>query len=227
MIIAIDGPAASGKSTTARLVAERLGFTYLDTGAMYRAVTLAVIRNNIPLNNEESISALLDSLELRFLQQAGEQHLIMNGRDVSSEIRSGRVTEKVSAVSALPVVRQAMVKIQREIGSENDCVVEGRDIGTVVFPEAEYKFFIKADYETRARRRQKDLMNLGEYPSLDILVDDLKKRDQWDSSREFSPLKKAENAIELDTTNRTIEEQVNFVVNLVEKSNKGKQTNHE
>jgi cytidylate kinase len=222
MIVAIDGPAASGKSTTAKLVAERLGFTYLDTGAMYRAVTLAVIQEKIPLEDEASITSLLDRLELRFVKRNGGQHLLMNGQDVSKLIRSGNVTENVSAVSALPVVREAMVKIQRTIGSESDCVVEGRDIGTVVFPDAEFKFFVKADYRTRAERRQKDLQRLGEEHSLDTLIEDLKRRDQRDSTREFSPLRKAEDAIELDTTNRTIKEQVDFVVNLVNQRNKGK-----
>ncbi len=222
MIIAIDGPAASGKSTTAKLVAERLGYTYLDTGAMYRAVTLAVIQERIPLEDETSIASLLDRLQLRFVKQNGEQHLLMNGQDVSTLIRSGKVTENVSAVSALPVVRETMVKIQREIGSESDCVVEGRDIGTVVFPDAEFKIFVKADYQTRAQRRQKDLQRLGEEHALDTLIEDLKRRDQRDSTREFSPLRKAEDAVELDTTNRTIKEQVDFVVNLVNQRKKGK-----
>lgn len=218
MIIAIDGPAASGKSTTAKLAAERLGFTYLDTGAMYRAVTLAVIRGNLSLDDVSSIKRLLDGMELDLQKQNGELIVLLGGEDVTGAIRSREVTDKVSAVSALGPVREAMVIIQRRLGLSRDCVVEGRDIGTVVFPEAEHKFFIIADYKTRAMRRQKDLEKLNEYSSVEKLMAELKVRDQKDSSRKHSPLKQAEGAIEVDTSNLSIDQQVDLIVNEVEKS---------
>lgn len=218
MIIAIDGPAATGKSTTAKLVAVRLGFTYLDTGAMYRAVTLAVNRCSYSLNDTANIKALLDKMELDLEKQNGELIVLLSGEDVTDAIRSSDVTDNVSAVSALPAVREAMVVIQRRLGSNRNCVVEGRDIGTVVFPEAEYKFFIVADYKTRAMRRQKDLEKLNENRSVEMLIKDLKARDQKDSSRMHSPLKRAEDAMEVDTSNLTIDQQVDLIVNEVEKS---------
>lgn len=215
MIIAIDGPAASGKSTTARLVARELGFTYLDTGAMYRAVTLAVLENGLNIVDEAPLSDLLGRLDLHLSTSDGETRITLDGRDVSQDIRSIDVTAKVSAVSAAPIVRQAMVPLQRRIAATRNCVVEGRDIGTVVFPEARFKFFIVADYEARARRRQLDLERLGETRSLDELIADLKMRDQKDSSRDHSPLRKAEDAREIDTSNLTINEQVTLIVEQV------------
>ncbi len=212
MIIAIDGLAASGKSTTAQQVARQLGFTYLDTGAMYRAVTLAILERNLDLRDDAGLRALLSELSLELGYDHDEQRIYLNGRDVTQAVRSQRVTSRVSAVSALPLVREAMVKIQRELGTKADCVVEGRDIGTVVFPQAELKFFIVADYETRARRRQSDLRRLGEEQALEIIMEDLKKRDEWDASRAHSPLKKATDAIVIDTSNLTIEKQVAVVV---------------
>ena len=162
MIIAIDGPAASGKSTTARKVAEALGFSFLDTGAMYRAVTLAILKKNIDLGDTDNLIKFLESLEMSVKMVESDTMITMNDQIVSDEIRSIDVTDHVSAVSAVPTVRTAMVNIQRDIGHQFDCVCEGRDIGTVVFPNAEYKFYITADMETRAKRRQLDLMNLGE-----------------------------------------------------------------
>ena len=215
MIIAIDGPAASGKSTTARLVAERLSFTYLDTGAMYRAVTLAAIEQNIDPIDQKSLKGLLDSIDLDLSTRNRETQISLNDRDVSELIRSIEVTANVSAVSAEPLVREAMVVMQRMIGNRQDCVIEGRDIGTVVFPTAEFKFFIVADYTARAHRRQLDLEQLGEQRSLNELINDLKIRDQKDSSRAHSPLRKAADAIEIDTSNLTIEQQVTLIVDQV------------
>ena len=215
MIIAIDGPAASGKSTTARLVAERLSFTYLDTGAMYRAVTLAAIEQNIDPSDQKSLKGLLDSIDLDLSTRNQETQISLNDRDVSELIRSIEVTANVSAVSAEPLVREAMVVMQRMIGNQQDCVIEGRDIGTVVFPTAEFKFFIVADYAARAHRRQLDLERLGEQRSLNELINDLKIRDQKDSSRAHSPLRKAADAIEIDTSNLTIEQQVTLIVDQV------------
>jgi len=219
MIIAIDGPAASGKSTTAKLVAESLGFTYLDTGAMYRAVTLGLTRADQDLNNSESLKTALDTLNMEMEIFKGHIKITLDGEDVSQLIRTSSITEKVSSVSAIPMVRKALVPIQRKLASESDSVVEGRDIGTVVFPDADYKFFIFADYKTRALRRQKDLEKLGENKKLEELIEDLKARDKKDSSRDHSPLKKAEDAIEVNTTSLTIEEQVEMIVKEITKSN--------
>ena len=215
MILAIDGIAASGKSTTAKMVASKLDFTYLDTGAMYRAVTLAILDQSVELNDETALKSLLTDLDLEVKPDKEGTNIFLKGKDVSKKIRSLDVTENVSAVSAIPVVREAMVTIQRTLGSQTDCIVEGRDIGTVVFPDADFKFFIVADVKTRARRRQLDLLTLGEKRSIKELSKDLKTRDQKDSSRSHSPLTKAADAVELDTTHLSIDEQVKFIVEFV------------
>jgi cytidylate kinase len=217
MIIAIDGPAASGKSTTAKIVAEKLRFTYLDTGAMYRCVTLAMINAGIHVSNTEQINDLLENISIDLLDKNGKLQIMMNNLDVSDDIRSGKVTENVSAVSALKNVREAMVKMQRNIASKTNCVMEGRDIGTVVFPNAEYKFYLSADSVVRAERRQRDLLALGDEKSIQELIEDINRRDEYDSSREISPLKKAEDAIEINTTDLTIDGQVSKIIEIVNK----------
>ena len=215
MIIAIDGPAATGKSTSAKLVSQKLGFTYLDTGAMYRCVTLLVLRNNVEIKNQDYLASLLNNFQLD-IKKNGKDHLfLLDGEDVSKEIRSSDVTDNVSAVSALPVVRKKLVSIQRKIADNQDSVVEGRDIGTVVFPNADVKFFIVADTLVRAKRRQLDLKRLGEKKTIDSLIKEIRDRDNYDSQRKISPLTKAIDAIEVNTTNTTIDEQVNFMVNKV------------
>ena len=215
MIIAIDGPAATGKSTSAKLVSQKLGFTYLDTGAMYRCVTLLVLRNNVEINNQDHLASLLKNFQLD-IKKNGKDHLfLLEGENVSKEIRSSDVTDNVSAVSALPVVRKKLVSIQRKIADNQDSVVEGRDIGTVVFPNADVKFFIVADTLVRAKRRQLDLKRLGEKKTIDSLIKEIRDRDNYDSQRKISPLTKAIDAIEVNTTNTTIDEQVNFMVNKV------------
>ena len=215
MIIAIDGPAATGKSTSAKLVSQKLGFTYLDTGAMYRCVTLLVLRNNVEINNQDHLASLLKKFQLD-IKKNGKDHLfLLDGENVSKEIRSSDVTDNVSAVSALPVVRKKLVSIQRKIADNQDSVVEGRDIGTVVFPNADVKFFIVADTLVRAKRRQLDLKRLGEKKTIDSLIKEIRDRDNYDSQRKISPLTKAIDAIEVNTTNTTIDEQVNFMVNKV------------
>ena len=161
MIIAIDGPAASGKSTTAKIVAEKLGFTYLDTGAMYRCVTLAMINAGIHVSNTKQINDLLENISIDLLDKNGKLQIMMNNLDVSDDIRSGKVTENVSAVSALKNVREAMVKMQRNIASKTNCVMEGRDIGTVVFPNAEYKFLFICRFCSKSRTKTKRLISLG------------------------------------------------------------------
>ena len=212
MIIAIDGPAATGKSTSAKLLSKKLGFTYLDTGAMYRCVTLLILKNNVEIKNHSH----LDSLLMQFQLDIKKKYLFfLNGEDVSTDIRSTEVTNNVSAVSALPVVRKKMVSIQRKIAENKDSVVEGRDIGTVVFPNADIKFFIVADTIVRAKRRQLDLKKIGEEKTIDSLVKEISDRDNYDSRRKISPLSKAIDAIEVNTTNTTIDEQIDFMVNKV------------
>tara|TARA_Y100000782_G_scaffold32944_1_gene36508 strand:+ start:1329 stop:1988 length:660 start_codon:yes stop_codon:yes gene_type:complete len=215
MIVAIDGPAATGKSTSAKKVSRELGFTHLDTGAMYRCVTLSVLRNQITLDNENALSQLLNELDIRLEKLDDELVVYLNGEDVSDEIRKAEVTSYVSIVSALSQVRNALVRIQRNIAKNQDCVVEGRDIGTIVFPDAEFKFFLVADDFVRARRRQLDLIAIGEEKSIAVLVEEIRQRDFLDSERSNSPLRKADDAIEIDTSKMTFNEQVAFMVNKV------------
>ncbi len=210
MIIAIDGLAGSGKSTTARNVASKLGFLYLDTGAMYRAVTMAVLSDSIDLKDEKAIKSCVGSIEIDF-DRTGSR-VFLNGKDISHEIRGEKVTSNVSAVSALPQVREKMVQLQRKIAGERDSIVEGRDIGTVVFPDADIKFFMIAEITERAKRRCKDLLKLNVERELKQIVQDLKLRDELDSSRELSPLKKAVDAIEVNTTTMTINQQIDLIV---------------
>ena len=219
MIVAIDGPAASGKSTTAKMVAKKLEMTYLDTGAMYRAVTLALLRSNTDLDDYDSVCQVVDELELDIYDKGSKTIVKLDGEDVSKAIRSMPVTENVSAVSAMKYVRQTMVEIQRNIGKKTNCVVEGRDIGTVVFPDAELKIFMVADVNMRAERRFKDIREMGENRSFQEVLADLKRRDEKDSTRAYSPLQKADEAIEIDTSMLSIDQQVEKIINLVKKNN--------
>jgi cytidylate kinase len=215
MIVAIDGPAATGKSTSAKLVAQKLGFTYMDTGAMYRCVTLSVLRNHIALADEEALQLLIQEMDIHFDKTDDKLVVCLNKEDVSTLIRKPEVTSHVSAVSALPQVRNHMVAIQRKSAKNQDCVIEGRDIGTIVFPKADVKFFLVADDIVRAKRRQLDLKAIGEEKTIDELVEEICRRDRFDSERSHSPLKKADDAIEVDTSQLTIDEQVDFMVNKV------------
>ncbi len=215
MIVAIDGPAATGKSTSAKLVAQKLGFTYMDTGAMYRCVTLSVLRNHIALADEEALQLLIQEMDIHFDKTGDKLVVCLNKEDVSTLIRKPEVTSHVSAVSALPQVRNHMVAIQRKSAKNQDCVIEGRDIGTIVFPKADVKFFLVADDIVRAKRRQLDLKAIGEEKTIDDLVEEIRRRDRFDSERSHSPLKKADDAIEVDTSQLTIDEQVDFMVNKV------------
>ena len=217
MIIAIDGPAASGKSTTAIGVAKRLGITYLDTGAMYRAVTFGLIKNDIKFEDSSELDNYLKQIKLRFSETKSGVIINLDGRNISKEIRSSKVTENVSEVSALKNVRDSMVLIQRKMAKKNDCILEGRDIGTVVFPNADFKFFLIADEKVRAKRRQNDLKKMGEQKSIDNVTRDIIKRDHKDSTRKHSPLIKSENAIIIDTSNLGINKVIDKIVNIVNK----------
>ena len=217
MIVAIDGPAASGKSTAAIGVAKALNITHLDTGAMYRAITFGLIKNQINFKDVKAIEAYLTTLELKFSIKEKNTALILDNTDITEKIRSNKINENVSEVSAIKIVREFMVKIQREMAKDTDCILEGRDIGTVVFPNADYKFFMTANDRSRAERRLTDLVSVGDkkVSELDVVLDELRVRDHKDSTRDHSPLQKADDAIIIDTTNLAINEVVNKIVNIV------------
>ena len=218
MQVAIDGPASSGKSTISKLIAKENHFVYLDTGAMYRVVTLAVLRNNIALDDYEAIENLVQNIEIRFSMKDGKQSVFMNGEDVTDEIRSVEVTKNVSAVSAIKEVRTRLVHLQQEIAENHSIIMDGRDIGTVVLPQAEIKIFLVASVEERAKRRFIENQEKGIEISYEELVEDIRRRDHIDSTRKESPLKKAEDAIEIDTTTMTIEDVVKTVTVLIQKN---------
>ena len=215
MIIAIDGPAASGKSTAAIGVAKRLGIIYIDTGAMYRAVTFGLIDNDIGFKESSDIETFLEKIDIKFSESPSGIFITLNGRDITKEIRSRKVTNNVSEVSAMKNVRKSMVLIQRKMAESDDCILEGRDIGTVVFPNADFKFFLIANEKTRAERRSEDLRIIGEKSSIEEVMMDLVNRDHKDSTRTNSPLKKSDDAIIIDTTNLGIDEVIDKIVNIV------------
>ena len=215
MIVAIDGPAASGKSTSAKLLAKELGFLYLDTGAMYRCVSWAVIKDEIDLSNDRQLLNFLKKFKIDLKNTGDRSSFYVNNKDVTDLIRKSNISQKVSEVSAIPDIRDFMVDIQRNYAKSENCVMEGRDIGTVVFPKAEVKFFIIASDEVRAKRRKLELESLGEKKSLSELIDEIRRRDDFDSNRGHSPLKKAFDAIEIDTTDLSIDEQVRLMLGIV------------
>lgn len=215
-VIAIDGPAASGKSTTARLTAKRLGYLYVDTGAMYRAMTLKVLVQGIDPRDAQGVARLAEHTLIELKQQGDECVVELDGNNVTEAIRSTAVTQAVSAVSAVPRVRELMVKEQQRLGNRGGVILEGRDIGTVVFPDADLKVFMLADPPTRARRRQQELAERSVVVSLDDLERELLERDRLDSERTLSPLRKADDAIVLDTSRLSIDEQVEFIIAKVE-----------
>ncbi len=218
--VAIDGFSGTGKSSTAKEVASRLGYTYLDSGAMYRVVTLYFLNNNIDWNNvNEVVDGLRDiSISFSFNSKQRKFDACLNGKNVEEEIRGMAVSNQVSQVSTIKEVREQLVSIQRELGKDKEVVMDGRDIGTVVFPEAELKIFMISNTEVRAKRRQKELTEKSQTVSRGEVIHNLQERDRIDTTREISPLVKAEDAIEIDTTNMTFEEQVNEIVQLVEKT---------
>jgi cytidylate kinase len=212
--IAIDGPAGSGKSTTARLVAAQLGYKYLDTGAMYRALTLFALRHGVDTSDGDKLSLLASKLLIEFDTHENINLVYINGEDVTDAIRDPEVTRHVSEVSAHQGVRQAMVAQQREIGKKGSVVAEGRDTTTVVFPNAQLKIYLQASMEERAQRRMIDLSRMNIATSKEDQMADIQRRDEYDSKREHSPLKKAPDAHVIDTSQCTIDEQVERVLKL-------------
>ncbi|MCL5031362.1 MAG: (d)CMP kinase [Bacteroidetes bacterium] len=216
LVVAIDGPAGSGKSTSAKLVAQKLGFLYIDTGAMYRAITFLAIKNNVLQNNDAIIELAKNSgLDLEFTN--GETHVSANGLDITDKIRTQEVNVNVSDISKIEGVRKALVDRQRELAKKNiGVVMEGRDIGTVVFPNADVKIFLTASIDQRAIRRTKEYEEKGVHISLEEIKANIQQRDTIDSTRDVSPLVKAPDAIVIDTSNISIKEQVDVILNLVQ-----------
>jgi CMP/dCMP kinase len=216
IVIAIDGYSACGKSTTAKAVASKLGYLYLDSGAMYRAVTLYFDQHYININNSKEVDKALEEIHITFILNPKLMYneTYLNGLNVEEEIRKMYVSERVSEVSALPQVRKALVAQQRKLGRKKGVVMDGRDIGTVVFPDAELKIFMLADFQIRAERRQKELLEKDQLLNLEEVKENLRKRDFLDTTRQESPLKKAEDAYIIDTTFITIEEQVEEIIKL-------------
>lgn len=215
MIITIDGPAGSGKSTVARLLAERLHIRFLDTGAMYRAVALAVLNSATDENDDSAVARIARGITISF----DNDRLLLNEVDVTSEIRSPAVTAISSIVASNPDVRERLVELQREIGKRGSMVTEGRDQGTVVFPDAEYKFFVIANLEARARRRQRELIYEGVDQPIPVVMDQLRLRDERDENREHAPMKPAENALVVDTSDLTIAQVVEMLISRIERRN--------
>jgi CMP/dCMP kinase len=210
IIVAIDGPAGSGKTTSARIVAEKLNYIYVDTGAMYRAVTLAWLRNNLPLD-EEPVCKMLEGLTVVLEQSPSGQRTLLNAEDVSEEIRHPDVTKFVSPISAISCVRVKMTVLQREMGKNGGVVMDGRDIGAFVFPFADLKIFLTASIEARAKRRMLELEQKGLLFDIEEIRKQISDRDTYDSTREISPLKKAVDAIEIDTSEISIEQQTDII----------------
>lgn len=215
MKIAIDGPAGAGKSTIAKLLAKKLGILYLDTGAMYRAVGLKAIENGVDVTDETAVKKMLDSTTVDVKSEEGVQHVYLDGKDVTGKIREHRVSKAASDISAVPCVRYKMVDLQRKIAARCDTVLDGRDIGTFVLPNAEYKIFLTASVAERARRRYEELKAKGEECTLESVASDIEKRDYNDSHRALAPLRKADDAVEIDTTDLSIEEVADKITALI------------
>ena len=213
IIIAIDGLSGSGKSSTAKLLAKEMNYKYLDSGAMYRAVTLYIIENSIDYKNLKMLKTILDKIELEFIKDdvSGSYQIHLNNKNVEKKIRSKKVSELVSEISKISIIRKKLVQMQRTIGNKKGIVMEGRDIGTVVFPRAELKIFMKADLDIRAKRRFNEFEKLGKKISLEEVKSNLIDRDNKDSNREDSPLKVTSDSLILDTTLISLEEQIEFI----------------
>lgn len=206
LIIAIDGPSGAGKSTLAKRLAKDLGFTYLDTGAMFRAVALKILQTGVDLADEAALRALIANTDIGLVERPGNLQVFLDGVEVSQSIRAPDVSQMASRASALKIVRQRMLELQREMGRKGSVVAEGRDIGTVVFPQAEVKIFLDASVEERARRRYEELRGVGREVSLEETLREMKERDQRDSERDLAPLRKAVDAVTIDNSSLSANE---------------------
>jgi cytidylate kinase len=216
MIIAIDGPAGAGKSTVAKSIAKELGFLYIDTGALYRALTLKVLEDKIDSQDIEHIVKIARNSSIDLVNNPdGSLKVLLDGSDVTSQIRQPRITKFVSLIAKIKQVREVMLSVQRNFGRLGNCVLDGRDIGTVVFPNADKKFYLDANFNERVDRRHRELNELGQNVSLEDVESDLHNRDTIDSTRTIAPLKKADDAVYVDTTNMSIEEVVNKVLSYI------------
>lgn len=213
--IAIDGPAGAGKSTIAKYTAAKLGFIYVDTGALYRSVALAILKQGSSPENEQEVKAALDKIKIELKFVDGEQRVFLNGEDVSSEIRSMEVSMAASAVSAYSCVREFLFALQQDIAKENDVIMDGRDIGTVVLPNADLKIFLTATAEDRAKRRYDQFLQDGIVVDFDKLLEEIKQRDYNDSHRKIAPLRQAEDAVVVDTTGNTLEESIALLSEMI------------
>ena len=215
MNIAIDGPAGAGKSTIARLAAKELGFIYVDTGAMYRAIALYLLDNKTDIYDEVALKNALDNIHINIVYEAGVQHVFLDLQDVSTEIRSEKVGNMASTSSALPPVREKLLDLQRDIAAKNDVIMDGRDIGTNILPNAELKIYLTASVDVRAKRRYDELKLKGENPDLEEIKKGIETRDYQDMNRDIAPLKQAEDAVYIDSSDLTIAEVVDKIIDLV------------
>lgn len=217
MNIAIDGPAGAGKSSIAKLVAQKLSFVYFDTGAMYRTIALYALEHQISPAREEDVVAVLDKIQITLSHEDGEQEIFLNGTNVSKDIRREEVGKNASTVAKYAAVRQKLVSLQQEIAADMDVIMDGRDIGTVVLPNAEVKIYLTASANVRAKRRYKELEEKGESCDLTQIEKDIIARDEQDMNREISPLRQAEDAVLVDSSDMTIEEVVNCLIDIIKK----------
>ena len=214
MNIAIDGPAGAGKSTIARLAAKELDFVYVDTGAMYRAIALYLLDNNTDIDNEEALKAALNQIHINIVYESGVQHVFLDLQDVSTEIRSERVGNMASKSSALAPVREKLLDLQRDIAAKNNVIMDGRDIGTNILPNAELKIYLTASVDVRAERRYDELKLRGEEPDFEEIKKGIEQRDYQDMNRDIAPLKQADDAVLIDSSDMTIAEVVDRIIEL-------------
>ena len=214
--IALDGPAGAGKSTIAKIIAQRLGLPYLDTGAMYRAMALCALSEGVSLTDAEKVDELLNRTDIRVVYESDGQHVLVNGQDVTGRLREEEIGKGASRISKLRCDRDKLERMQRDIAHETHAVLDGREIGTFVIPETPYKFYVTATAEERAMRRVRQLQEKGEQPDYELILKDIEARDYQDSHRDYAPLKQAEDAVLIDTTHMTIDEAVDAVLTALE-----------
>lgn len=216
-IVAIDGEAGSGKSTVAKEIASRLNFTYVDTGAMFRCVTLELINNNITINETDKINEVLSNISISLKNEGNVQRVFLNDKDVTEKIRTKEVDDKVAEFAAVGVIREKLKELQQQMGKEGNIIMEGRDIGTVIFPNADVKIYIEVSEEERANRRYKQNLEKGINTPYEQILENIRKRHKLETEREIAPLVKAEDAILIDTTNMTQDESIDKIIDIINK----------